>query len=94
MGTGTMSLINNIHGASKQLIMGHSTCPRIPIVMHILGSHASDLIMEGAIAIRNGLKAEDIARTIHPHPSLSETVMESTHGSHGDMIHQMLLKGR
>ena len=64
------------------------------IGMHILGAHASDLIMEGAIAIRNGLKAEDIAKTIHPHPSLSETVMESAHGINGDIIHQVLLKGR
>lgn len=64
------------------------------IGMHILGTHASDLIMEGAIAARNGLKAEDIAKTIHPHPSLSEAVMESAHGISGDMIHQVVLKGR
>ncbi|MCX7781691.1 MAG: dihydrolipoyl dehydrogenase, partial [Negativicutes bacterium] len=48
--------------------------------MHILGPHASDLIMEGVIAIRNGLGAEDIAHSIHPHPSLAETVMECAHG--------------
>jgi len=64
------------------------------IGMHILGAHASDLIMEGAIAIRNGLTSEDIAKTIHPHPSLSETVMESAHGINGNIIHQVLLKGR
>ena len=64
------------------------------IGMHILGAHAGALTMEGAIAIRNGLKAEDIAETIHPHPSLSETVMESAHGINGDIIHQVLLKGR
>lgn len=62
--------------------------------MHILGAHASDLIMEGAIAIRNGLRATDIAHTIHPHPSLSETVMESAHGINGNIIHQVILKGR
>lgn len=62
--------------------------------MHILGAHASDLIMEGAIAIRNGLTAEEIARTVHPHPSLSEAVMESAHGINGDMIHQLIVKGR
>jgi dihydrolipoamide dehydrogenase len=62
--------------------------------MHILGPHASDLIMEGAIAIRNGLRAQDIAHTIHPHPSLSETVMETAHGIAGEMIHQLKLKGR
>lgn len=57
--------------------------------MHILGPHASDLIMEGALAIRNGLAARDIAHTIHPHPSLSETVMECAHGVDGDIIHQV-----
>lgn len=62
--------------------------------MHILGPHASDLIMEGALAIRNGLTAKDIAHTIHPHPTLSETVMESAHGIYGDIIHQVKLKAR
>ncbi len=62
--------------------------------MHILGPHASDLIMEGALAIRNGLTAQAIAHTIHPHPTLSETVMESAHGIDGDILHQVKLKGR
>ena len=62
--------------------------------MHILGPHASDLIMEGALAIRNGLTAKDIAHTIHPHPTLSETVMESAHGICGEIIHQVKLKPR
>lgn len=60
--------------------------------MHILGPHASDLIMEGAIAIRNGLRAEELACTIHPHPTLSEAVMEAAHGIYGDKIHQVKLK--
>ncbi|SDD60186.1 dihydrolipoyl dehydrogenase [Sporomusa acidovorans] len=64
------------------------------IGMHIMGPHASDLIMEGALAIRNGLTAEAIAQTIHPHPTLSETVMESAHGILGDMIHQIKMKSR
>jgi dihydrolipoamide dehydrogenase len=55
---------------------------------------AIGVIMEGTIAVRNGLKAEDIAKTIHPHPSLSETVMESAHGMDVDMIHQVFLKWR
>lgn len=57
--------------------------------MHILGAHASDLIMEGALAIRNNLTARDIAHTIHPHPTLSEVVMECAHGIDGDIIHQL-----
>jgi len=74
-------------------IIVHAASDKV-VGMHILGSHASDLIMEGAIAIRNGLRAEEIAHTIHPHPSLSETVMESAHGINGEIIHQLLLKGR
>ncbi|MDT8903116.1 dihydrolipoyl dehydrogenase [Anaeroselena agilis] len=55
--------------------------------MHILGPHASDLVMEGAIAIRHGLTAEDIGKVIHPHPTLAETVMESVHALEGRAIH-------
>jgi dihydrolipoamide dehydrogenase len=57
--------------------------------MHILGAHASDLIMEGALAIQNKLPAKSIAHTIHPHPSLSETIMECAHGINGDIVHQV-----
>ncbi len=74
-------------------IIAHAETDKV-LGMHILGAHASDLIMEGTIAIRNGLRAVDIAHTIHPHPSLSETVMESAHGINGSMIHQVILKGR
>ena len=59
--------------------------------MHIMGAHASDLIMEGALAMQNGLSAAEIASTIHPHPSLSETVLEAAHGIDGPMIHQLKL---
>ncbi|WP_378954525.1 dihydrolipoyl dehydrogenase [Pelosinus sp. sgz500959] len=74
-------------------IIAHAESDKV-LGMHILGAHASDLIMEGAIAIRNGLTAKEIGHTIHLHPSLSETVMESAHGIHGDIIHQLILKGR
>lgn len=60
--------------------------------MHIIGPHASDLIMEGALAINNGLTAADIARTIHPHPTLTEVVMEAAHGISGQMIHQARIR--
>lgn len=74
-------------------IIAHAESDQV-VGMHILGAHASDLIMEGAIAIQNGLTAQDIASTIHPHPSLSETVMESANGINDKVIHQVVLKGR
>lgn len=40
----------------------------------IVGPHAGDLVAEVALAIEMGAEAEDLALTIHPHPTLSETV--------------------
>ena len=40
----------------------------------IVGTHAGELISEGALAIEMGADAADIALTIHPHPTLSETI--------------------
>jgi dihydrolipoamide dehydrogenase len=54
---------------------------------HIMGPHASDLIAEGALAIRLGLTAEDIVHTIHAHPTLPEAVRETAMGQLGGAIH-------
>jgi dihydrolipoamide dehydrogenase len=42
--------------------------------MAACGPNAGDLIAEGTLAIEMGCDARDIALTIHPHPTLSETV--------------------
>ena len=55
--------------------------------MHIMGLHASDLIAEGVLAIRLGLTAEDIVRTIHAHPTLPEAVRETAMGQLHGAIH-------
>ena len=44
----------------------------------IVGPHAGDLIAEAGLAIEMGCDAEDIALTIHAHPTLSETVALAT----------------
>jgi len=59
---------------------------------HIMGPHASDLVMEGVVAVRQGLTAEQLAECIHPHPTLSEAVGEAAMGLFGDMVHQVNLK--
>ena len=43
----------------------------------IVGAGAGDLISEGALAIEMAAVASDVAMTIHPHPTLSETLMEA-----------------
>jgi dihydrolipoamide dehydrogenase len=43
----------------------------------IVGPGAGELIAEGALAVESALTAEDVAATIHTHPTLSETIMEA-----------------
>jgi len=45
--------------------------------MGVVGQHAEALIAEGVLAVEMGALAEDVALTIHPHPTLSETVGEA-----------------
>ena len=53
----------------------------------IVGPDASDLISELALAIEMGASVEDIALTIHPHPTLPEGIMESAEAALGRAIH-------
>jgi dihydrolipoamide dehydrogenase len=55
--------------------------------VHICGAEASDLIAEAALAIEMGATAFDIASTVHPHPTLSEAVMEAAEAAVGKAIH-------
>jgi dihydrolipoamide dehydrogenase len=55
--------------------------------MHIFGPRASDLIAEGATVLEYGGSAEDVARTCHAHPTLSEAVKEAALGVDGRRIH-------
>ncbi len=49
----------------------------------IVGAGAGELIAEGVLAIEMGALAKDVALTIHPHPTLSETIMESAEVFYG-----------
>jgi dihydrolipoamide dehydrogenase len=53
----------------------------------IVGAGAGELIAEGVLAIEMGALAHDIALTIHPHPTLSETLMESAEVFFGTSTH-------
>jgi dihydrolipoamide dehydrogenase len=55
--------------------------------VHIVGNGASDLISEAALAIEMGAVAEDLRLTIHPHPTLSEAMMEAAAVALGEAIH-------
>ncbi len=55
--------------------------------VHIVGAEASDIISEAALAIEMGATLEDIGFTIHPHPTLPESIMEASEAAKGKAIH-------
>ncbi len=59
----------------------------IVLGVHIVGPEASNLISEAALAVEMGARVEDIALTIHPHPTLGETMMEAAEATLGHAIH-------
>ncbi len=54
---------------------------------HIAGAGASNLIGELALALEMGATAQDVALTVHPHPTLTEAVMEAAEAIFGQAIH-------
>lgn len=55
----------------------------------IVGPGAGELIAEGVLAVEMGAVAEDLALSIHPHPTLSETIMEAAEAIYGPSTHFM-----
>jgi dihydrolipoamide dehydrogenase len=53
----------------------------------IVGYGAGDLISEGALSVEMGATARDVAEVVHPHPTLSETLMESAEVFYGHATH-------
>src|SRR5262245_10188832 len=55
----------------------------------IVGAGAGELISEGALAVEMGATAQDLAETIHPHPTLSETLKEAAEAFYGYPTHTL-----
>jgi len=58
----------------------------------IVGAGAGELIAEGVLAIEAGLTAKDLALSVHPHPTLSETIMEAAEVFYGHPTHTFVKK--
>lgn len=58
----------------------------------IVGSGAGELISEGVLAVEMGATARDIADSVHPHPTLSETLMEAAEVFYGTATHTLARK--
>ena len=73
----TEGLVKVVADAANDLLLG----------VHVLGPGASDLIAEATLALEMAATATDLALTVHPHPSLSENLMEAAENLHGKAIH-------
>jgi dihydrolipoamide dehydrogenase len=55
--------------------------------VHMIGGRATELVAEAAVALRLESTVEELIRTIHAHPTMSEAVGEAAHAVHGAAIH-------
>ena len=76
--------VNDTEGFAK--VIGDATTGEL-LGVHIVGNGASDLISECALAIEMGAVVDDLRLTIHPHPTLSEAIMEASAAAMGEAIH-------
>jgi dihydrolipoamide dehydrogenase len=73
----TDGLIKLVGDAKTDLLLG----------MHIVAPQAESLIGEGVIALEMGATVEDIGLSIHPHPTLTESIMDAAEAMHNKAIH-------
>lgn len=82
--SGRATAMNEKRGFTKLLVHPES---EIILGAGIVGKNAGDLISELVLAMEMGATAEDISLTIHPHPTLSETIMETAEVFYGHPTH-------
>ena len=70
------------HDEGQVKVLAHADTDRI-LGVHIIGIRAGDLIAEAAAAMQFGASAEDLAHTVHAHPTLSETVRDAAAAATG-----------
>jgi dihydrolipoamide dehydrogenase len=73
----TDGLIKLVGDAKSDLLLG----------MHIVAPQAESMIGEGLMALEMGATLEDIGLSVHPHPTLTEGIMDAAEASHGKAIH-------
>lgn len=74
------------HAEGMVKVIGDEKTDRL-LGMHILGPRASDIITEGAVAIEFAASVEDVARSVHAHPTLPEAIKESALAAEKMAIH-------
>ena len=81
---GKAQAIDEIAGEAKMIVEKQSN--RI-LGVHLIGPHATDLIAEATLAIEKGLTPNEVAHTIHAHPTLAEIMGELASKASGMPLH-------
>jgi dihydrolipoamide dehydrogenase len=82
--SGRAVTVGRSEGMTKFIVDPHTE--RI-LGVGIVGANCGDLIAEASLAVEMGATAQDMARTIHPHPTFSETIMETAEVFYGHSAH-------
>jgi len=82
--SGRAVALNITNGLTKMLVDPES---KRVLGVGIVGSGAGEMIAESVLALEMGAVARDVLESIHPHPTLSETVMESAEMAYGSATH-------
>jgi len=54
---------------------------------HLIGENVTEMIAGAVVAMNKNITGKDILHSVHPHPTLSETIMEATAAAYGKVIH-------
>jgi dihydrolipoamide dehydrogenase len=83
---GRAHTMNRKDGMAKVIVDKHSD--RI-LGVHILAPEASNLIAEATLALSQDMTVKEFVRTVHPHPTLSELLLEAAENVHKKSIHTL-----
>jgi dihydrolipoamide dehydrogenase len=83
-GNGKALVLNEVEGKVK--VISDKKFGEV-LGVHIIGPHATDLIAEAVLGMTMEMTAEELASAIHPHPTVSEAIMEAAMAITGGAIH-------
>lgn len=81
---GKAQAIDEIAGEAKMVVEAGT---KKVLGVHLTGPHATDLVAEATLAVEKGLTAEEVAHTIHAHPTLAEIMGEVASKATGMPLH-------
>lgn len=90
--TGTFALANNgkavAYGDTEGFVKVIADRANDAVLgVHVVGPHASDLILEGTMALTLEATLDEVEATIHPHPTLGEAIAEAALAARGRVLH-------